>query len=137
MWFNVINVLKELLAVFYLLNDKGVIYIPKPKPGWIGSIADGLALKLLYEQVGYNGTDGRTHGCAMYLYIILTLEEEVGIFFRKNSSNVVMCCMDVEVLLWSFGSCCSLCLMMEMAGSTGTDVKRVFISNDEIQSLLF
>ena len=28
----------------------------------------------------YNGTDGRTHGCTIYLFIILVLEDEIGIF---------------------------------------------------------
>ena len=58
------------------------IHIFKPKPGWIGGSADGLGFKLLHEQVGYNGTYGRTHCCAMHLFImqVLTLEEEVGLF---------------------------------------------------------
>ena len=62
----------------------------------------------------------RNPGCAMDLIIILTLEEEVGIF-SQNSSNAVMCHMDKEVLLCNCGSCCSFCVMMGMAS---TDVKR-------------
>ena len=37
-------------------------------------------------------------------------------FLRQNSNNVVMWCMDIDVLLWSFVSCCNLFLMMLMAG---------------------
>ena len=32
--------------MFSLLDDKGVIHIPKPKPGWIWGMADGFGLKL-------------------------------------------------------------------------------------------
>ena len=45
--------LKYLLAGFCLLDDKGVILIPRQKSGWIGVSADGLGFKLLHEQVGY------------------------------------------------------------------------------------
>ena len=69
-----------MLAVFCLLDDKGVIHIPKIQPGWIVCCAHGLGFKLLLEQVSYNGTDGETDSCTMDLFIILTLEEEMGIF---------------------------------------------------------
>ena len=36
-------------------------------------------LKLFHEQVGYEWTDGGTHGCTMDLFIIHILEEEVSI----------------------------------------------------------
>ena len=39
----------------------------------------GFGFKLFHEQVGYERADGGTHGCSMDLFIILTLEEEVGI----------------------------------------------------------
>ena len=45
-----------------------------------------------------------------------------------------MCCMDIKILLWSCESSCSLCLVMEMAGSTDTDGKRPFTSYDEMPS---
>ena len=44
--------------------------------GWI----DGLDFQLFHEQLGHNGTDGRTHGYLLYVLIILTFEEEIGIF---------------------------------------------------------
>ena len=40
----------------------------------------GLDFKFLHEQVGNEGTDGGTHGCIMYMFMILTLEEDVGVF---------------------------------------------------------
>ena len=68
----------------------------------MGGSADDLGFKLFDEQVSYYGTAGETHGCAMDLFIIPTLEEEICIF-RQNSSKVVMCCMDKEVLPCSLG----------------------------------
>ena len=69
--------------MFCLLEDKGVIHISEPKPGWVGSHADSLSFKLFPEQVGNKGADGGTHGWTMDLVQILTLEEEVGIFEEK------------------------------------------------------
>ena len=74
---NGINVLEEVMAVFCLLGDKGVI--PKPKLGWIRGSADVLGFKLFHEEVGYKGTDRGTHGFTMDPLKILTLEEEVVI----------------------------------------------------------
>ena len=53
MWVNGINVMEELLAMFYLLDDTGVIFIPESKRGWIGGSADGMGFKFLNEQIGY------------------------------------------------------------------------------------
>ena len=74
--------LYEILAVFYLLDDKSVIHIPEPKPVWNGSHADSLGFKL-HDQVGYYRADGGTHGCTRDLFIILTLEEETCILQAK------------------------------------------------------
>ena len=38
MWINGISMLKELLAMFCLMDDKKVIHIPEPKPGWMGEV---------------------------------------------------------------------------------------------------
>ena len=46
----------------------------------MGRGVDCLDSNLFHEQVGQNGTDGGYHGCPMYLFIILTLEEEIGGF---------------------------------------------------------
>ena len=43
---------------------------------WEGG--EGLYFKLFHKGVGYEGADGGTHSCILYLFIILTLEEEVG-----------------------------------------------------------
>ena len=64
---NGVYVLKELLAVFCLLEDKGVIHIPEPKPG-VGGGADGLSFNLFHEQGGNQVADGVTIGCTMDLF---------------------------------------------------------------------
>ena len=46
--------------------------------------AKGLDFKLFHKQVGYDETNGGTHDHTMYLFIILTLEEEVCVL-RQNS----------------------------------------------------
>ena len=43
---NIVVVLEELVNMFSLLHEKGVMYIPKPKPGWMGGRADGSSFKL-------------------------------------------------------------------------------------------
>ena len=64
--------------------------------GGYGESAKGLYLKLFHEQVGNEGTDGGAHGSIMYLFKILTLEEEV--FLKQNSRRVTMFWMDMLVL---------------------------------------
>ena len=46
----------------------------RPKCGRVGGSAKGFNFKLLHEQVDNERADGRTHGCIMGLFIILTLE---------------------------------------------------------------
>ena len=55
-------------------------------------------------------------------------------FSRQNSNNVMLCCIDIDVLLQSSMSCSNLFLMIVMAGSTGTDVNNAFTSQDIIHS---
>ena len=64
--------------MFCLVDDKGVIYKPEPKGGVVWEGGEGLYFKLFHEDVSYEGADGGTHRCTLYLFIILTLEEEVG-----------------------------------------------------------
>ena len=52
MWVRGIDMLEELLGMFCLLDDKGVIHIPESQPWWIGGSGDGLAFKLFHKQVG-------------------------------------------------------------------------------------
>ena len=72
----VIDVLGELVAVFSLLDDKGVVHLPKPKPGWIGGRADGFGFKLFHELVGNKRADGGTHGCTVGLLKMPTLQKK-------------------------------------------------------------
>ena len=58
----------------------------------------------------------------MDLFKILTLEEGVGISMQ-NSSKVMICWIDMEILGGCRGSYSTFFLMMKMAGSTGMDVK--------------
>ena len=69
--------LYKLVAVFCILDDKSVIYIPKPQLWLVGGSVDTLGFTLLHEQIGHNGGDGRSYGCPMHLLIILTLEEKM------------------------------------------------------------
>ena len=64
--------------MFYPFDNKCVINKPKPKGRGIGIGIEGFDFKLLHEDVCYEGADGGSHSCTLYLFIILTLEEEVG-----------------------------------------------------------
>ena len=71
--------LKKFLAVFCLVDNKGVIYKPESKGRGAGEGGEGFYFKLSHEDVSYEGADGETHSCTLDLFIILTLEEEVGV----------------------------------------------------------
>ena len=43
----------------------------------MGDGTKGFYLKLFHKDVCYEGADGGTHSSTLYLFIILTLEEEV------------------------------------------------------------
>ena len=45
----------------------------------MGEGGEGLYFKLFHKDVCYEGADGGSHSCTLYLLIILTLEEEVGV----------------------------------------------------------
>ena len=45
-----------------------------------GGSAKGFDLKLFHKQDGNEKADGGTHGSTMYLFVILTLEDEVCVF---------------------------------------------------------
>ena len=45
----------------------------------MGEGGKGLYFKLFHKGVCYEGADGGTHSCTLDLFIILTLEEEVGV----------------------------------------------------------
>ena len=44
-----------------------------------GEGGEGLYFKLFHKDVCYEGADGGSHSFSLYLLIILTLEEEVGV----------------------------------------------------------
>ena len=67
---------------------KSFILIPEPQLWLGGGSVDGLGFKLFSEQVGHNGADGRSYGCPMHLFMILTLEEEIGVF----KTEFLQCC---------------------------------------------
>ena len=122
-WVNGVDVLQKFVAMSCLLDDKGVIHILKPQPRWMGGWVDGHDFKLFHEKVGHSWADERSHGFPMYLFIILTLEEEKGVL-RQNSNSAMMCCIDMDVLRCIWVSCSHLYVMMEIAVSAGTYVKR-------------
>ena len=45
----------------------------------MGKGLEGFDFKLFHEDVGYERADGGSHSCTLYLFIILTLEEEVSV----------------------------------------------------------
>ena len=49
------------------------------REGWWGQEERGLYFKLFHKDVCYEGADGGSHSCTLDLFIILTLEEEVGV----------------------------------------------------------
>ena len=55
-------------------------------------------------------------------------------FLRPNSSNVMMCWIDMLVLWGNIGSWSNLCLTIVMKGSTGTEVNRALTSYNVITS---
>ena len=44
-----------------------------------GGETEGFDFKLFHKNVCYEGANGGPHSCTMDLFIILTLEEEVGV----------------------------------------------------------
>ena len=75
----VVYVLEEILTVFCFTYDKSVIHKPKPQGRRVGKGLEGFDFKLFHEDVGYERADGGSHSCTLDLFIILTLEEEVGV----------------------------------------------------------
>ena len=65
--------------MFCLVNDKSVINKPEPEGGEMGEGVEGFNFKLFCEDVCYGWADGGSHSYTLYLFIILTLEEEVGV----------------------------------------------------------
>ena len=77
-WVLIVDMLKKFLAVFCLVDDKGVIYKPEPKGG-VGKEERAFTSNSSIKMLAMRGADGGTHSCTLDLFIILTLEEEVGV----------------------------------------------------------
>ena len=45
----------------------------------MGKGLEGFDFKLFHKDVSYEGADGGSHSCTLYLFIILNLEEAVGV----------------------------------------------------------
>ena len=78
-WVLVVDVLKKFLAVFCLVDDKCVTYKPEPKGRGVLAGGECLYFQLFHKDVCYEEAKGGTHSCTLDLFIILTLEEEVGV----------------------------------------------------------
>ena len=72
MWVNEINMLKEPLAMFHLLDDKSV----SQSFGGSGVVLMALYPYSLMNRLANKGLVGEPMPVAMDLFIILTLEEE-------------------------------------------------------------
>ena len=71
--------LKEVLFIDFLVDDKGVIHKPVPEPG-DGLQYLGLFALSLHVEIGYYRTYWGTHGCTLNLFKELALEGEIGAF---------------------------------------------------------
>ena len=65
--------------MFCLVDNKDAINKPKPQGRGVGGGLEGFNFKLFHEDVCYERADGGSHSCTLDLFIILTLEEEVGV----------------------------------------------------------
>ena len=79
MWVLAVDVLEQVLAVFCLIDDKVSSTNLSHREGRVGEGLEGFDFKLIHEDVSYEGADGGSHSCTLYLFIILTLEEGVGV----------------------------------------------------------
>ena len=71
---------KKLFFSCRIQDHTSAIHIPLPHL-WraLGSV-DGIYFKVLHEEVGHNGADGRPHGCSLNLFIEPALKLEIGGF---------------------------------------------------------
>ena len=66
---------KELLGVICLMNNKGVLHIPKPDSDWDGEVLKVLASKSSINRLATT-RHWRSHSSPLYLFIILNLKCE-------------------------------------------------------------
>ena len=67
MWVNGIDVLEELLAMFFLLDEKGVIYIPEQQPGCIREVLMALDSNTSMNRLPTRGLMEEPWTCSKYL----------------------------------------------------------------------
>ena len=76
---STLNVLKEVLFIFFPLDNPSVIHIPEPYFGVGGwqYLAYHFFLKVLHVEVSNYRSYFRPHSCTFYMFIKLTLERKV------------------------------------------------------------
>ena len=80
---NTVYVLKEALFVGFLVDDKGVIYIPVPEPGGWGAVLRAFCSKYSMYRLATMGLTGEPMAAPSNLFIELALESEVSVFEAK------------------------------------------------------
>ena len=114
-WVYTIYVLEKFFFTCRVQDDTSVIHIPLPHFWKILGSVDGFHFKVLHEEVGHYGADGRP--MAAPLICSWKLQN-----FRQNSSRLMICSTFMVVLEWSSWSSSSLLWMMLIAASMGTEV---------------
>ena len=71
--------LKEALFIGFLVDDKGVIYIPAPENGEWGAVLRAFCSKYSMYRLATMGLTGST----LNLFIELALERKVGVLETK------------------------------------------------------
>ena len=113
--------------MFCLLDDKIIIHILSQSLGRFGAELIALDSNSSMNALPVRGLMGKPIAalwtCSKYIPW-----KRKWVSLRQNSSKVMICWMDMEVLWESRGSCSSIFLTMEITGYTGTDVKRTLTS---------
>ena len=115
--------LKEVIFVDLLVDNKGVIHKPAPEPRGVGTRTKSFLLKVFYVKISYYRAYLGTHGCILDLFKELPLEGEIGVF-RQNSSKRMMSSTPITVLSLRMGSFSNRSFIGFRARSIGTNVKR-------------
>ena len=66
-WVQEVDVLEELMTVFCLLDDNGVIHIPEPHVGRVGAELMALTLNFSMNQSAISGLMDASQTCSKYL----------------------------------------------------------------------
>ena len=109
---NTVDVLKEALFVGFLVDDKGVIYIPAPELGGY-SMYKLATMGLTGEPMAAPSTCSQNWP-----------RKEKYVFLRQNSKRRIMSSTSITVLSLRVLSLTNRSLMMLRAGSMGTGVNK-------------